>query len=62
MSNEQRDLVVEWVKQVVQEPWATAASFKSWRVKRHGLSVQWAKLPQGRWMLSNVEAMPSAAD
>ena len=62
LRDEQRDAVVEWVKQVVQEPWATAASFKSWRVKRHRLSQKWAKLPQGQWMLSNSEAMPSASD
>ena len=62
LSDEQRDAVVEWVKRVIQEPWATAASFKSWRVKCHGLSVNWAKLPQGRWMLTNSKAMPSAAD
>ena len=62
LSDAQRDLVVEWVKRVVQEPWATYASFRSWRVKRHRLSEKWAMLPQGRWMLSNAEAMPSAAD
>ena len=61
LTDQQRDCVVEWVKRVVQEPWATAASFKSWRVKRHRLSVEWAKLPPGHWMLTNNEAMPSAS-
>ena len=63
LTDAQRDQVVEHVKRLIQEPYATTACFKgSWRVKRHGLSVKWAKLTQGRWMLSNAEAMPDASN
>ena len=45
LTDAQRDPVVEHVKRLIQEPYATAACFKgSWRVKRHRLSENWAKL------------------
>ena len=65
MSTKAESHIVEHVKRLVHEPWATRASWPRGPVKRHGLSrppqpgvPAWADLPPSRWELTVRESMP----
>ena len=66
LNNAKRGRLVEHVKKLVKEPWATAASWPKSHPRRHGLShppragvPAWADLPPARWELTPAEAMPA---
>ena len=69
LNNSKRGRIVEHVKKLIKEPWATRASWPKGTVRRHGLSQPpqpgvpaWADLPASRWEHTIAEATPTAGD